>query len=110
MFPSGFSMTNKGLITLILLLYCSWGKAQPVTIPGTEVNRIHSAIVNQPYKLLVQLPAGYTQSAQRYPVVYLLDAQWDFPLVSSIYGQQYYDGFVPELIIVGITWGGDNPD
>ncbi|HEY4612893.1 MAG TPA: alpha/beta hydrolase-fold protein, partial [Bacteroidota bacterium] len=37
------------------------------------------------------------------------DAQWDFPLVYSIYGSQYYDGFVPGLIIVGITWGGPNP-
>jgi predicted alpha/beta superfamily hydrolase len=35
-----------------------------------------------------------------------MDSQWDFPLVKSLYGQQYYDGFIPELIIVGVTWGG----
>jgi predicted alpha/beta superfamily hydrolase len=39
-----------------------------------------------------------------------LDAQWDFPLVSAIYGEQYYDGFIPGAIIVGITWGGENPN
>jgi hypothetical protein len=39
-----------------------------------------------------------------------MDSQWDFPLVKSIYGQQYYDGFIPELIIAGITWGGINPN
>ena len=30
-------------------------------------------------------------------------------MVSS-YGQSYYDGFIPEAILVGIQWGGDNPD
>lgn len=42
--------------------------------------------------------------------IYLLDAQWDFPLVSAIWGEQYFDGFIPEMIIVGITWGGSNPN
>jgi predicted alpha/beta superfamily hydrolase len=31
-------------------------------------------------------------------------------LVKSIYGQQYFDGFIPELIVVGVTWGGINPN
>jgi predicted alpha/beta superfamily hydrolase len=39
-----------------------------------------------------------------------MDSQWDFPLVNSIYGQQYYDGFIPEVIIAGITWGGSKPN
>jgi hypothetical protein len=39
----------------------------------------------------------------------VLDGQWDTPLVASLYGQQNYDGFVPEAIIVGITWAGNNP-
>ena len=39
-----------------------------------------------------------------------MDSQWDFPLLTALYGQQYYDGFIPEVIIVGITWGGDHPN
>jgi predicted esterase len=27
-----------------------------------------------------------------------------------LYGEHYYDGFIPELIIVGVTWGGVNPN
>lgn len=38
-----------------------------------------------------------------------MDSQWDFPLLTALYGEQYYDGFVPEIIIVGVTWGGNNP-
>jgi hypothetical protein len=39
-----------------------------------------------------------------------MDSQWDFPLVKSLYGEHYYDGFIPELIVVGVTWGGTNPN
>ena len=39
-----------------------------------------------------------------------MDSQWDFPLLTTLYGEQYFDGFIPELIIVGITWGGDHPN
>jgi predicted alpha/beta superfamily hydrolase len=56
------------------------------------------------------LPAGYKNSEKKYPVVYLMDSQWDFPLVKSLYGEHYFDGFIPELIVVGVTWGGVNPN
>lgn len=81
-----------------------------VTISGTETRSLYSQIVGQEYSLQISLPSGYGESDQRYPVVYLLDAQWDFPLIYSIYGEQYYDGFLPEMILVGVTWGGDDPD
>lgn len=82
-----------------------------VTIPGTEVRKITSAIVaGQEYELQIMLPGGYRNANKKYPVVYLMDSQWDFPLLKSIYGQQYYDGFIPEMIIVGVTWGGVAPN
>jgi len=64
----------------------------------------------QEYVLQVSLPAGYDKSNKKYPVVYLMDSQWDFPLVTALYGEQYFDGFIPELIIAGITWGGTHPN
>lgn len=83
----------------------------PVTIPGSEMRTITSAIVSgQEYELHIMLPGGYSSSHKKYPVVYVMDSQWDFPLVKSIYGQQYYDGFIPELIVVGVTWGGVKPN
>lgn len=77
-----------------------------VEIPGSQVRKINSVIVNQEYELHILLPGGYNGSSKKYPVVYLMDSQWDFPLVKSIYGQQYFDGFIPEMIIAGVTWGG----
>ncbi|MBS1510324.1 MAG: alpha/beta hydrolase [Bacteroidetes bacterium] len=100
-------------IGIIAGLLFNIAKAQypVVTIPGSEVRKITSTIVKgQEYELHVLLPGNYTASTQKYPVVYVMDGQWDFPLVKSIYGQQYYDGFIPAMIVVGVTWGGVNPN
>lgn len=100
-------------LLFVLMLGCCSAQAQypSVTIPGSQIRKITSAIVNnQEYELQVLLPGGYATSNKKYPVVFVMDSQWDFPLVKSIYGQQYFDGFIPEVIIVGITWGGTNPN
>ncbi len=65
---------------------------QRVEIPNTQLLKITSAMVAQEYDLYIPLPRGYGSSKDSYPVVYLLDAQWDFPLVTAIFGQQFYDG------------------
>src|SRR5579871_4659379 len=69
-----------------------------VTIPNTAQIGHHSAITNQDYVLQINFPAGYEKSTASYPVLYLLDGQWDFPLLSAIYGEQYFDGFIPGVI------------
>jgi predicted alpha/beta superfamily hydrolase len=82
-----------------------------VNIPGSQTRKFTSSVVSgQEYVLQISLPAGYVNSSKKYPVVYVMDSQWDFPLITALYGEQYYDGFVPEFIIVGITWGGDHPN
>jgi len=81
-----------------------------VEVLGTQLLSIHSAIAGQDYNLDINLPRNYKDTSRSFPVIYLLDAQWDFPLVSAQYGNQYYDGFLPDAITVGITWGGNNPN
>jgi len=99
------------IIFIILITINVNGQFPAVTIPGSEIRTITSnEVPGQIYELQILLPGGYKNSNKKYPVVYLMDSQWDFPLVKSIYGQQYYDGFIPELILVGITWGGSKPN
>ena len=87
------------------------GEEKPVTIPGSHTRKMmSSAVSGQEYELQILLPAGFQGSGKTYPVVYLMDSQWDFPLLKSLYGQQYYDGFIPEIIVVGVTWGGIRPN
>lgn len=103
----------KKLLPIVLLFTVVKSNAQftRVDIPGSEIRKITSTIVTgQEYELQILLPGGYKNSTKKYPVVYLMDSQWDFPLVKSLYGEHYFDGFIPELIVVGVTWGGANPN
>jgi predicted alpha/beta superfamily hydrolase len=82
-----------------------------VTIPNSAVRTLKSAHTGRTYDIYVRLPEEYTQNeARSYPVLYLLDGQWDFKLLDSIYGGLYYDQFIPEIIIIGVTYAGDNPN
>lgn len=82
-----------------------------VEIPGTQLLKFTSSLVNQEYQLFINLPKTYRKdTGNAYPVVYLLDGQYDFPFFTGVYGGQYYDGFLPEFITVGIAWGGKDHD
>jgi uncharacterized protein len=82
-----------------------------VTIPGSEVRSLESSATRRSYDLYVRLPEEYEQNQRNtYPVLYVLDGQWDFKLLDSIYGGLHYDKFVPAMIIVGVTYSGENPD
>ena len=95
----------------VMIAFKSYAQYPRVEIPGSEVRKITSSIVSgQEYELQILLPGGYETSNKKYPVIYLMDSQWDFPLLKCLYGEHYFDGFVPELIVVGVTWGGINPN
>jgi len=82
-----------------------------VTIPDTEVRELKSSAPDRSYDLYVHLPEEYMQNQEKkYPVLYVLDGQWDFKLLDSICGALHFDEFIPETLIVGITYSGDSPD
>lgn len=82
-----------------------------VTLPNSEIRTFQSAHTGRTYDLYVSLPESYAHDkTHRYPVLYVLDGQWDFKLLDSISGGLIYDQFIPEIIIVGITYSGDKPD
>jgi hypothetical protein len=82
-----------------------------VHVPRSEIRQLHSSETGRDYELYIRLPDESEKYPKaKYPVLYLLDAQWDFKMMDSIYGSLKYDGFIPEVIIVGITYAGDKPD
>ena len=81
-----------------------------VSMPHTEVRQLQSAATGRDYDIYIRLPDEYAPNKKKYPVLYVLDGQWDFKLMDFVYGGLLYDKFVPEMIIVGITYSGDNPD
>lgn len=109
-------MIKLGLV-LSLLLMAPVVQAQvaeklpPVTIPGAHMRKITSTNTRRDYDLYIRVPGGFNQSSgKKYPVLYLLDGQWDFKLLDSVYGGLLYDKYVPEMIIVGITYSGESPN
>lgn len=73
-----------------------------------KADSIHSTILNENRNILVHLPSGYNDnlySAQRYPVIYLLDGDAHFPSVAGMVHQlSEINGntICPEMIIVAI--------
>ncbi|WP_028885425.1 alpha/beta hydrolase [Teredinibacter turnerae] len=84
---------------------------QQFVYPGASVHYVESQIIDESYELRVSLPAAYTQdSTADFPVVYILDGQWDFTVAADINGKLIYDGMIPPVIVVAITWAGENVD
>jgi predicted alpha/beta superfamily hydrolase len=92
----------------------------PVSIPNSEVRTLHSKSVDQEYRILIALPMNYAESNDRYPVLYMLDADmvfgWITDLVRSaastrelgILSSDPFPLYLPNPIIAGIgypiTW------
>ena len=83
-----------------------------VELLGTECRTFVSPSTAEEFKLHISFPHSYwyPEKRSKYPVIYSLNAQWDFQIISGIYGNLNFDGLIEEIIIVGITWGGEYPD
>jgi predicted alpha/beta superfamily hydrolase len=78
-----------------------------IEAPGLSGVKFKSTINGLEYVVYIQCPENFDKTNKKYPVIYVTDAQWHFSLLKDIYNGQLYDGLVPEVILVGITWTGD---
>jgi predicted alpha/beta superfamily hydrolase len=82
-----------------------------VTIAGSELRTIKSTSTGRDYDLYIAIPSHYDQEqTAKYPVLYVLDGQWVFTLLDEEVGGLVVAEYVPEMIIVGITYSGENAD
>ena len=97
------------LIGLSALAYGDKNK-EPYIMPDTEMHYLSTdKTLNKHYKLFVKLPPTYSrQTNKKYPTVYLLDPQWSFEFVSQMMGGLLYDRRMPEVILVGVGYAGEN--
>jgi len=82
----------------------------PISIPNTCKLRIKSKN-NLEYEISIALPPSYYESDNKYPVLYLLDSNQFFTVVSGILSSRYnwqkvnmIIEAVPEVILVGIGY------
>lgn len=86
-------------------------KPLPYALEGTEVQSIRAQALNRDYELYVSLPASYGQTQKRYPVVFVTDAPYAFPLLRSI-GRRVSDNGerLEDFILIGLSYAkGDDP-
>jgi predicted alpha/beta superfamily hydrolase len=106
-------------VTLVLLFLLPLGPLcaddfDPSKLQGLGDTRYHpfeSETLGHVLHIYVRVPESSAQNPdQRYPTVYLLDGGINFPLLSSYYHYLRLGEEVPELILVGISYGSDTFD
>ena len=101
-------MQYKNLFLFAVLLIVSIGinelRSQSVQIKDTELKSLHSNIVDADYAINVFLPKSYHHSKKKYPVVFILDAEYNFGAVSYITRRLIKDQLISEVILIGIAY------
>lgn len=104
------------LVTLALLSALLPAQAEgpapvPHTVPNTQLRVLPRNADGRQYQLHVHLPASFSKApGRRYPVLYVTDGYWDFATVVSSYNNLAYDRVVPEFIVVGLGYAGEQPN
>jgi uncharacterized protein len=79
-----------------------------VVFPGSRLHHVESRHTGREYDLYVNLPD--VKDGSRYPVIYILDAQWGFKDMVSAWAALRNDRQVPDCIIVGVAYSGESPE
>lgn len=78
-----------------------------VVLPDAHTFLLGNGQAAGTYRIFVALPQFYqSKPAQRYPVLYTLDANAGFPLITQTYRILRVDTATPDLIVVGIGYEG----
>lgn len=73
-------------------------------LPNTFVHEVRAESSGRDYQLWVSLPAGYKRGEKQYPVVFVADAAYSFPLVRSIRNLLGQDGRnIEDFVLVGLS-------
>jgi uncharacterized protein len=88
------------------------GEGQAYELLGTQVFDVPDPASGIAYQVFVSLPPSYAAEPQRrYPVVYVTDADYGFPMLRAIGKRLNGEGpRVEEFILVGLSYGrGEDP-
>jgi predicted alpha/beta superfamily hydrolase len=77
----------------------------PYVLEGTEVRTVRARELGRDYQIYVSLPASYARSGRSYPVVFVTDAPYTFPLARAIAWRAGRKGrAIGEFILVGLSY------
>lgn len=91
--------------------------SESVTILASKTHMLHSVHTGRNYRISVSLPLGYAASSgeewpfnnlpAQWPVVYVLDGNWYFGMVTDMIRPMSWCGSTTDAIVVGIGYGED---
>lgn len=87
--------------------------ARPYTLKNTEVREITSKSLGRSYEVLVSFPESYqTNPNHRFPVLFVADANYAFPLMRSLAARVGGHGAgLEDFVLVGLAYAeGDTPE
>jgi len=98
----------KLCVAACIVLVCACTSAEKQTaVPSADTTTfaLYSPVVKDSFYVSVQLPDDYKiGSKMHYPVVYMLDANFYFPMMASVCKQYERAGLLPPVILVGIGY------
>lgn len=98
------NLRNYLLLLLLFAFFTSTAQNQANAL-GSKYT-IASKVLNKNKEIKVYLPDNYKSSKNKYPVLYIIDGQWYFPLgvgISNMLTQFKGASITPQFIIVGIV-------
>lgn len=94
-----------GLTQITLIAAAFAADPTPYVLENTVVIPTPASRLNRQYEIYVSLPVDYAKTSKRYPVVYVTDATYAFPLIRSIAGRVDRHGVgLEDFILVGLSY------
>ena len=94
----------SSLITVPWLLTMDLVRAEPYQLPNTNVYDLPDPISKRKYQIWEDTPVSYQTSQKKYPVLFVTDAPYAFPLIRSIRNRLGQGGQnIEDFILVGLA-------
>jgi len=92
------------LVSLATLATAAPAVPPPYTLANTEVRDVRASTLGRDYQVFVALPDSYASSKRSYPVVFVVDADYAFPVVRNIASRLHRHAGMEEAIVVGLSY------
>jgi len=99
-------MLKLSILVFFFLVFAAGAQTNGPVVQFGESYVLHSKILNQDRSYWVCLPPSYhasnNQPLQKYPVLYLLDAEWNFYWVCPVMQFMEQSRQIPEFLVIGV--------
>jgi uncharacterized protein len=99
------ALENGGRMATVAPAPVSQPAATGYALPDTYVHQLPDPRSHRQYEVWVSLPPSYRTGARRYPVVFVTDAPYEFPVVHAIRARVGQSGQnIEDFILVGLSY------